>query len=244
MTLYKSKIGRYFKLNENGKKFIRDNYYSMTYDELSDVIGLSKPIIKRYASSIGYEKRKVGDDYLKFKNKVLDILRPFSGKLMFSEMLEILKDLYDIILTKNQIYHLVKDSDIYSCIMFGGNKGVRVFIDGNKDNLSPENIVLLTVKEYKYLTKIAPLKELKGDALLAAIELARLRIAKNKVEEVYIAKNLKTGEVRKASTKCKISKKITKRLGQYADCKKIGENGERYIRDWVVTRHVINIKSR
>lgn len=30
MTLYKEKIGRYYKLNENGKSFIKDNWEDLT----------------------------------------------------------------------------------------------------------------------------------------------------------------------------------------------------------------------
>ena len=36
---------------------------------------------------------------------------------------------------------------------------------------------------------------------------------------------------------------ITRRAAQYKDCKKIGENGERYIRDWVVTREIKEYKN-
>lgn len=235
MTLYKTKIGRYYKLNDAGKQFIKENYYSMTTDELSETIGLSKPIIKRYATSIGYEKRKVGKEYKKFKNKVLEILRPYSGYLQYEEMRSILRDKHNIDLTRDQMSLLVKDSGIESSYCKGF---IKVFIDGDKDNLEISNIILLTKQEYKYLSKIADISTLKGDALLTAIELARFRIAKNSIEEVYVAKNKKTGKVLTSNCHTGISFKLTKRKGQYRDCKSIGENGERFIRDWVVTREI------
>ena len=235
MTLYKTKVGRYYKLNDAGRQFIKENYYSMTTDELSETIGLSKPIIKRYARSIGYEKRKVGKEYKEFKDKVLEILRPYSGYLQYEEMRIILRDKHDIDLTKDQMILLVKNSDIESSYCKGF---IKVFIDGDKSNLELNNIILLTKQEYKYLGKIADISTLKGETLLAAIELARLRIARNSIDEVYVARNKKTGEVLTSNCHTAISLKLTKRNNQYRDCKSIGENGERFIRDWVVTREI------
>lgn len=235
MTLYKTKIGRYYKLNDAGKQFIKENYYFMTTDELSETIGLSKPIIKRYANSIGYEKRKVGKEYKEFKDKVLEILRPYSGYLQYEEMRSILRDKHDIDLTKDQMLSLVKNSDIESSYCKGF---IKVFIDGDKSNLELSNIILLTKQEYKYLSKITDISSLKGDAVLTAIELARFRIAKNSIDEVYVARNKKTGKVLTSNCHTGISFKLTKRGGQYRDCKSIGENGERYIRDWIVTREI------
>lgn len=130
---------------------------------------------------------------------------------------------------------IVRDSEIKSNIGLGY---IRVFVDGDKENLSPENIILLTKKEFKYLCRIAPIETLKNEILLSAIELARLRILTNSTKEVYTATNLKTGEVIKENNKTKISMRLTSRKGQYNDCKKIGENGERYIRDWKVERRI------
>lgn len=235
MTLYKTKVGRYYKLNDAGKQFIKENYYSMTTDELSEIIGFSKPIIKRYANSIGYEKRKVGKEYKEFKDKVLEILRPYSGYLQYEEMRNILRDKHNIDLTKDQMILLVKNSDIESSYCKGF---IKVFIDGDKSNLELSNIILLTKQEYKYLSKIADISTLKGETLLAALELARFRIARNSIDEVYVARNKKIGAVLTSNCHTRISLKLTKRNNQYRDCKTIGENGERYIRDWVVTREI------
>lgn len=236
-TLYKTKCGKVYRLNDLGKTFIDDNWKYKTIDELATIIGLSEISVKNYMRKKGYVKRLTGLRYEDFKDKVIEILRPYEGKLQYEEMRKILDDKYKIELTKDQMFSIAKDTGIESIY---GKGYIRVFIDGNKNNLDPENIVLLTKAEHKALSRIAEIKSTSGQLLLASIELAKLRVAQNNIKEIYAATNLKTGQVIKADSHTKISNRLTKRNGQYKDCKTIGENGERYIRDWVVTRHIIS----
>lgn len=235
MTLYKTKSGKLYRLNDLGKKYIDDNWKYKTIDELSKNIGLSKVSVKNYMNKKGYVKRLTGKEYDDFKREVINVLKKYEGKLQFEEMRKILNENYNIKLSKDQLLNICKNSAIESIY---GKGYVRVFIDADKDNLDPNNIILLSKKEHKALSKIIPIKSTCGELLLASIELAKLRVAKMNVKEVYIATNKKTGQVIKANSHTKISRKLTRRDGQYKDCKKIGKNGERYIRDWVVTREV------
>lgn len=234
-VLYKRKAGKTYRLTDKGKEYIDQNWKDITIEEMAKVIGLSTTSIKYYMRKRGYSKRVTGEDYKNFREEVLSLLRPYSGYLLYEEMRKVLKDKYNIQLTEDQLYLLLKDSDIETCY---SKKFIRAFIDGNKSNFEPENIILLTREEHKYMSRILRGEKVTGDNLLAAIELARLNIAKNSIEEVYIARNLKTGRVIKAKNKTEISLMITKRAAQYKDCKKIGEDGEKYIRDWVVTREI------
>lgn len=233
--LYKRKVGKTYRLAKEGKKFIDQNWEDLTISEMSNVIGLSTTSIKHYMRKQDYSKRVTGENYKVFREEVLSLLKPYSGYLIYEEMRKVLKDKHNIQLTRDQLYKLVKDSDIETSY---SKKFIRVFIDGNKNNLEPDNIILLTREEHKYMSRILGEEKVTGDNLLAAIELARLNIAKNSIKEVYIARNLKTGQVKKARNKTEISLMITRRAAQYKDCKKIGEDGERYIRDWVVTREI------
>lgn len=236
-TLYKSKHGKLFRLNDKGKEFIDENWEILTLSEMAKIIGISRTSIKNYMRKKGYSKRLVGDSYNDFKERILEILKPYSGYLQYEEMRILLKDKHNISITKDQLLLIVKNSDIETSYSKGY---IRVFIDGNKNNFNPNNIIMLTKKEHKYLRRIANVSTLRGEELLATIELVKLNIAINGIDDIYIAKNKKTGEVIKSEYHTEISKKITNRFGQYKDCKSIGENGERYIRDWVITREIRN----
>lgn len=233
-TLYKDKKGKTYRLNDDGKRFIDQSWKHMTYDEMAEVIGLSKVSIQNYMRKKGYKKRAVGNRYKSLNERVEEILTPYSGKLQYNEMQRILEE-EGIVLTRDQLYLHLQKNGIASSYGLGY---IRVFIDRDRENLSPENIVMLTKREFKCLSKIDKKNEMIGDLLLAAIELARLRARKGMVNEVYIATNKRTGEVIEAKNHTTMSLKLTKRAGQYKDCKSIGEHGERYIRDWVVTRKI------
>ena len=233
-TLYKDKKGKTYRLNDDGKKFIDQSWKHMTYNEMAEVIGLSKVSIQNYMRKKGYKKRAVGNRYKSLNERVKEILTPYSGKLQYNEMQRILEE-EGIVLTRDQLYLHLQKNGIASSYGLGY---IRVFIDRDRENLSPENIVMLTKREFKCLSKIDKKNEMTGDLLLAAIELARLRARKGMVNEVYIATNKRTGEVIEAKNHTTMSLKLTKRAGQYKDCKSIGEHGERYIRDWVVTRKI------
>lgn len=233
-TLYKDKKGKTYRLNDDGKKFIDESWKHMTYDEMAEVIGLSKVSIQNYMRKKGYKKRAVGNRYKSLNERVEEILAPYSGKLQYNEMQKILEE-EGIVLTRDQLYLHLQKNGIASSYGLGY---IRVFIDRDRENLSPENIVMLTKREFKCLSKIDKKNEMTGDLLLAAIELARLRARKGMVNEVYIATNKRTGEVIEAKNHTTMSLKLTKRAGQYKDCKSIGEHGERYIRDWVVIRKI------
>lgn len=233
-TSYKDRKGKTYRLNDEGKEFIDRSWRCLTLHEMAEVIGLSKVSIQNYMRKKGYKKRAVGDRYRALNERVKEILTPYSGKLQYNEMQKIL-DEEGIVLTRDQLYLHLQKNDIASSYGLGY---IRVFIDKDKENLSPENIVMLTKREFKCLSKIDKKNEMTGDLLLAAIELARLRARKGMVNEVYIATNKRTGEVIEAKNHTTMSLKLTKRAGQYKDCKSIGEHGERYIRDWVVTRKI------
>lgn len=237
-TLYKDKYGKTYRLNDLGKKYIDENWENKPINEIAKVIGLSDTSIKYYMKKKGYFKRLVGKDYKEFQDKVVSLLKPYNGKLQYIEMMKVLSEKHNINLTRDQLYQIVKDTELETPY---GDGNIRVFIDGDKNNLEPNNIVVLSTKEHKYLLKMVDLNETTGDTLLAAIQLARFKVAKNSVKELYTATNIKTGEVIKSNYKTVISEKITNRRGQYDDCKKIGKNGERYMRDWIVERKIIGI---
>lgn len=238
-TLYKDKRGKTYRLNDDGKAFIDRSWKHLTYNEMVEVIGLSKVSIQNYMRKKGYKKRAVGNRYKSLNERVEEILTPYSGKLQYNEMLRILEK-EGIVLTRDQLYLHLQKNGIASSYGLGY---IRVFIDRDRENLSPENIVMLTKREFKCLSKIDKKNEMTGDLLLAAIELARLRARKGMVNEVYIATNKRTGEVIEAKNHTTMSLKLTKRAGQYKDCKSIGEHGERYIRDWVVTRKIKKVSN-
>lgn len=238
-TLYKDKRGKTYRLNDDGKAFIDRSWKHLTYNEMAEVIGLSKVSIQNYMRKKGYKKRAVGNRYKSLNERVEEILTPYSGKLQYNEMLRILEK-EGIVLTRDQLYLHLQKNGIASSYGLGY---IRVFIDRDRENLSPENIVMLTKREFKCLSKIDKKNEMTGDLLLAAIELARLRARKGMVNEVYIATNKRTGEVIEAKNHTTMSLKLTKRAGQYKDCKSIGEHGERYIRDWVVTRKIKKVSN-
>ena len=231
MTLYNKPYGKGYTLNTKGESYVLNHWETLSHKELSNITGVGIRAIARFLNHKGCYKNKVKE---KEQNDIVNLLGPYDGKITCSDACRILKN-HNI--TFN--WHKVNDALIQSGFKFLYDTGMkRVFIDGNKNNLKEENIILLTSKEYQYLCNIGNISNMKDDVLLSCIELAKLRLATNDIEEVYVAKNLKTGQVIKENNKTLISKRLTKRHSQYDDCKSIGENGERFIRDWIVTREI------
>lgn len=237
MALYKEKYGGGFKLTKYGEKYVANNWENLTYKELSDITGVGTRSIARFLSRQGFYKRKVKE---KEAELIISLLRSYEGKITCSDACSILEKYHNLTFNWHKVNKALKENGFK--YLYDSGK-TRVFIDGNKNNLREDNIVLLTPKEYEYLCNIDNITNMKNEILLSSIELAKLKVAKNSIQEMYIASNLNTGEVIKARNKSKISLMITRRHSQYEDCKKIGEKGERYIRDWVVTREIKEYKN-
>lgn len=223
--LYKKKCGKIYKINDLGKKFIDDNWKSKTKKELAEIIGVSPHSIANYMKSKGFIKSDRSVRYNNLKEKTINILKPYSGKLTYKEMSKLLKNEYDIELTNGQIVYMLKDSNVKSLL---GEGKIRFYIDGNKENKSLENIVLLSKKEYQYVKHILKEDIPSKDLTFTILKLAKLKEVKNKYDIFYEITNTVTGEILKANNLKELETLIGKSYRTYYRAKE-KTNGAIYV---------------
>ena len=93
-------------------------------------------------------------------------------------------------------------------------------------------------KEFNYLIKLLPIKELKNDLLDTALKLIRLKIIKNDIKEIWKAYNIKTKKTVIAPNKTKLSLKLFKNGNYINKAEKISENNFK-ITNWIITRNIL-----
>lgn len=230
----KSPYGHGFCLTNEGKSFIDKNYETLSYNKLKEITGVSQNTIISYIKSQNYKKRKTCEENKKFKEKIFKTLKPYNKKLSIPEMAIVLKN-NNINIKESNLRRILKESNIKTNY---GLSMIRVFKDGNKNNLSPNNIILVNQKEFDYLVHLLPIEDLKNDVLDTALKLVRLRIIKNNIKEVYKAYNIKTKETVTAPNKSKLSIKMFKNANYINEAKKINENTFK-ISNWIITRNIL-----
>lgn len=230
----KSPYGNGFCLTDKGKSFIDKNYETLSYNKLKEITGVSQNTIISYMKSKNYQKRRTLKKSKEFKEKIFKILKPYDKKLTIPEMVMILRN-NNINIKKSNLRHILKESNIRTSY---GLSMIRIFKDGNKKNLSYNNIILVNQKEFNYLIKLLPIKELKNDLLDTALKLIRLKIIKNDIKEIWKAYNIKTKETVIAPNKTKLSLKLFKNGNYINKSEKISENTFK-ITNWIITRNIL-----
>lgn len=230
----KSPYGNGFCLTDKGKSFIDKNYETLSYNKLKEITGVSQNTIISYMKSKNYQKRKTLKESKEFKEKIFKILKPYDKKLTIPEMVMTLRN-NNINIKESNLRHILKESNIRTSY---GLSMIRIFKDGNKKNLSYNNIILVNQKEFNYLMKLLPIKELKNDLLDTALKLIRLKIIKNDIKEIWKAYNIKTKETVIAPNKTKLSLKLFKNGNYINKAEKINENTFK-ITNWIITRNIL-----
>ena len=230
----KSPYGNGFCLTDKGKSFIDKNYETLSYNKLKEITGVSQNTIISYMKSKNYQKRRTLKESKEFKEKIFKILKPYDKKLTIPEMVMTLRN-NNINIKESNLRHILKESNIRTSY---GLSMIRIFKDGNKKNLSYNNIILVNQKEFNYLMKLLPIKELKNDLLDTALKLIRLKIIKNDIKEIWKAYNIKTKETVIAPNKTKLSLKLFKNGNYINKAEKINENTFK-ITNWIITRNIL-----
>lgn len=230
----KSPYGNGFCLTNEGKSFIDKNYETLSYNKLKEITGVSQNTIISYMKSKNYQKRRTLKESKEFKERIFKILKPYDKKLTIPEMVMTLKN-NNINIKESNLRHILKESNIRTSY---GLSMIRIFKDGNKKNLSYNNIILVNQKEFNYLIKLLPIKELKNNLLDTALKLIRLKIIKNDIKEIWKAYNIKTKETVIAPNKTKLSLKLFKNGNYINKAEKISKNTFK-ITNWIITRNIL-----
>lgn len=225
-----NKQGR--RLSEKDKEYILKNYQSKEYKEISKDIGFSIPTIYSFIKSQGLKKRKTRKDVK--VGEVEKIIKVYNGKINNKELLQIVNTKLKTDYTYHVLYELAKDLGFKA---FSGNRGKirRLFVDGDRDNLDINNIMLIDNKLHRSIIRMDRTAETAG----VIIDLAKLNQELRNHDVTYIARNLENGQVVKSNTRTGIALKIGYEQGAYGKRKTIGENGGKIIGDWEVTREVM-----
>lgn len=230
----KSPYGNGFCLTDEGKSFIDKNYETLSYNKLKEITGVSQNTIISYMKSKNYQKRKTHKENEILEEKVFKILKPYNKKLSVPEMIIVLKN-NNIKIKESNLRRILKKSNIKTNHKLGL---IRVFRDGDKNNLSPDNIILLSKKEFSYLNRLLPINELKNDLLDTSLSLIRLKIIKNDIKEIYTAYNIKTKETIIAPNKTNLSLKLFKNRNYINEAEKINANTFK-LSNWIITRNIL-----
>lgn len=224
-----NKQGR--RLSEKDKEYILKNYQAKEYKEISKDIGFSIVTIYSFVKSQGLKKRKTRKDVQ--VGEVEKIIKIYNGKINNKELLQIVNTKLNTDYTYDVIYELAKSLGFKA---FSGNRGKirRLFVDGDRNNLDINNLMLIDNKLHRSIIRMDRTAETAG----AIIDLVKFNQALRSHDMTYIATNLKNGEVVKSKTKTGISLKIGYERNAYCKRKTIGENGGKIIGDWEVTREV------
>lgn len=220
-----------WRLSEKDKEYILKNYQTKEYKEISKDIGFSTVTIYSFVKSQGLKKRKTRKDVK--VGEVEEIIKVYNGKINNKELLQIVNTKLNTDYTYDVLYELAKDLGFKA---FSGNRGKirRLFVDGDRNNLDINNIMLIDGKLYRSIVRMDRTPE----TAKAIIDLARFNKELKNYEVTYVARNLKKSQVVKSNTRTGIALKIGYERGAYAKRKTIGENGGKIIGDWEVTREV------
>lgn len=199
------------------------HYLERTAAEVAEMTGLSIDMVYHFAYKNGLTKNKRWT--YQRAEKYLHILKPLELKLTLGEISMFIKEKHDIQLTPVQLTRIF---EILELKQFIGSGMSRKFIDGDKDNTDPENIVLISKDVYRKIRNYELINgKLTGQPLITFIELAKMKICIEEINEnfYYKAINRNSGEVVTDTKVYRLLDRLELPGTSYRRARFIGENG-------------------
>lgn len=222
---------------EDRKEFILKNFTKLSGREMARRLDISSSIVSETLRENGI----YADDYISGvkKSDIKKIMNEYSGKVTKVELMQIIKDRLDLNLSYASIKLWGRRFGFKTINQKGKDAETRFFIDGNKDNLAVDNILMLPRNIGSHLLG----RNLTGDNLLSmarALELQRLTYD---LLESWLAVNIETG----AKVETKTLKELSEICGfTYSNVHSNKKDFDRSVvtKGWIVSKQFGNLKEK
>lgn len=220
---------------EDRKEFILKNFTKLSGREMARRLDISSSIV----SVILRENGIYADDYINGvkKSDIKKIMDEYSGKVTKVELMKIIKDRLDIDLSYASIKLWGRRFGFKTINQKGKDAETRFFIDGNKDNLAVDNILMLPRNIGCHLLG----RNLTGNSLITMAKALKLQRLAYDLLESWLAVNIETG----AKVETKTLKELAEICGfDYSNvhANKKDFNGSVVTKGWIVSKQFGNLK--
>ena len=222
---------------EDRKEFILKNFTKLSGREMARRLDMGNTQV----SKILRENGIYADDYINGvkKSDIEKIMKDYSGKVTKVELMKIIKDRLDLNLSYSSIKLWGRRFGFKTINQKGKDAETRFFIDGNKDNLEVNNILMLPSNIGCHLLG----RNLTGDSLMTMAKALELQRLTYDLLESWIAVNIETG--------AKVETKTLKELSEICGfaCSNVHKNKRDFDRSvvtkgWIVSKQFGNLKAK
>lgn len=172
-----------WKLSDEDKEFILNNYNSYRTIDLAEMFNVHNSAITHVLNSSGIRKERVITKEIDGKERCIDkeelykLIRAYEGKVNYAEMAEIVKEELGYEMTRMALGYHARKIGVKS---YRTPKGIRrcshrLYLDGNKNNFSLNNIIIVNDRVYQLMKRDLRSNIYIGDDLLTLIKIAELR---------------------------------------------------------------------
>lgn len=222
---------------EDRKEFILKNFTKLSGREMARRLDMGNTQV----SKILRENGIYADDYINGvkKSDIKKIMKDYSGKVTKVELMKIIKDRLDLNLSYSSIKLWGRRFGFRTINQKGKDSETRFFLDGNKDNLAVDNILMLPSNIGCHLLG----RNLTGDSLMTMAKALELQRLTYDLLESWLAVNIETG--------AKVETKTLKELAEICGftCSNVHKNKRDFDRSvvtkgWIVSKQFGNLKEK
>lgn len=176
-----------FNSPEDRKEFVIKNFNKMSLREMARRLEIGNT----RTSEIARENGLYSHDYINGvkKSEIKKIMNLYSGKVTKLELMKILKDKLDLTFSYASVKLWGRRFGFKTLNQKGKEPESRFFIDGNKDNLAVDNILMLPRNIGCHLLD----RNLTGDSLITMAKALKLQRLAYDLLESWLAVNIETG---------------------------------------------------
>ena len=179
-----------WRLSEQDRNFILNNYKRYTQKELASIMGVSQAAISLVLNNNGVKNHRNNKNIKSHPNKILikgiakddvyKLMKKYNGMVTYGEMVNIIKLYFsiDISLTTLKRYGKKIGFESYK----RNNKKVleqRLFIDGDKTNYKFDNVIIINIDDYNFLRRDYESNKYTGESLKTMIFVSKLKRVSN-----------------------------------------------------------------
>ena len=179
-----------WRLSEQDRNFILNNYKRYTQKELASIMGVSQAAISLVLNNNGVKNHRNNKNIKSHPNKILikgiakddvyKLMKKYNGMVTYGETVNIIKLYFsiDISLTTLKRYGKKIGFESYK----RNNKKVleqRLFIDGDKTNYKFDNVIIINIDDYNFLRRDYESNKYTGESLKTMIFVSKLKRVSN-----------------------------------------------------------------
>lgn len=234
----KSDFGYGNRLTDKQKKYILINYKKMLYKDIAKELGCTEGTVYNVVKKCGFSKRKYLSDFN--IDHIANFSEPYSGKLHMSELRDEYFRATGIDVPIDTFKRIVKRTNF---VPYRDTNRTRWFLNGNKKDLHFDNITLISDRVMRRLRKHNTHKTTDRETTKAAIEVENLisLIVDKKI--LYVATNLKTGQVKTFESASSLNRGLHCRDQAWRK-RKTREDGSKNIKGWNVRKVVDHLANK